>query len=404
MRYGIRLAAFAIVSILACAPIATAADTTAPAAAAPGNPLPAALPTLTGGVTSSSYADLQQAWDSCFEIKNVCQDLMDEGRFAPARPKWVTYDAQQIANSLATLKNAYAATNLSGEAAAAAAPNWTAAGTAIASIETNLGKLNDVAAAMKQPTDDTYPAKFWGPTRDIMNNATDLDKALVNVLGALEETGAQPAAVTNTKLKGGISVVGKTDVDSLMTATKKVLDNIQHMSVELNRFNLGFGPPPTQPLQNEFYQGAFTKQEILSQYKYMPTFVFTTDPSVARFTYRLPPRQNVLAHYANQVGRLLNMMDTDMLALRDAVNSANDPSLNAPWQELELKYIDARTQYLALYNLLQNTNDKKLAEDIRGDQATYGKPMIALRDDITQFQRAMNDFVAISEKRMVSTQ
>jgi hypothetical protein len=136
----------------------------------------------------------------------------------------------------------------------------------------------------------------------------------------------------------------------------------------------------------------------------VPTFVFTTDPSVARFTYRLPPRQNVLAHYANQVGRLLNMMDTDMLALRDAVNSANDPSLNAPWQELELKYIDARTQYLALYNLLQNTNDKKLAEDIRGDQATYGKPMIALRDDITQFQRAMNDFVAISEKRMVSTQ
>ena len=408
MRFGIRVAAVAVVSLFACASAVAAADggpaSASASGAAPGNVLPTTLPTLSGGVTASSYSDLQQAWDSCFEIKNVCQDLMDEGRFAPARPKWVAYDAQQIAQALETLKTAYGATNL-GNAKAAAGADWAAAGSAIDAMSKNLEKLNTVAAAMKQPTDDTYPAKFWAPTRDIMNNSTDLDKALVNVLGALEEAGAGPQLATgNRKLQAGVSVVGKTDVDGLMTASKKILENIQHMSVELNRFNLGIGPAPTQQLQNEFYQGAFTKQEILSQYKYMPSFVFTTDPSVARFTYRLPPRHNVLAHYSVQIGKLLNMMDTDILALRDAVNAANDPSLTPPWQEVELRYIDARNQYLGLYNLLQTTTDDKLAHDIRGDQATFGKPMIGLRDDMDQFQRAMDDFVAISEKRVVSTQ
>ena len=103
---------------------------------------------------------------------------------------------------------------------------------------------------------------------------------------------------------------------------------------------------------------------------------------------------------ANQIGRLLNMMDQDILALRDAVNAANDPSLTAPWVELEQRYIDARTQYLSIYNLLKTMDDKKLAQDIRGDQAVFGKPLIALRDDMDQFERAMNDFVAISAQRI----
>jgi hypothetical protein len=363
-------------------------------------PLPTALPisaTLSGGVATTSnspYADLQEAWDNCFDIKNTCADLLDEGRFAPARKKWVDYDVSMIQQSLDNLKNAYDGTHLPGDVAGGTNAAWTAAGGAIDAMQKNLQQLQSVDAGLKSPTDDAYPAKFWSPTRDIMNGAVDLDKSLVTVLGALE--GASPPQVASGKLQGGVQIAGKADVDGLATAIKKISDATQHMASELDRFNLSWGKAPTQPLQNEFYQGAFTKQEILSQYKYMPSFVFTTDPSVARFTYRLPPRKNVLALYTNQIGKLLNLMDSDMLNLQSAINSTTDQSLTAPWQEMEKKYIDARAQYMALYNLINSTTDADLAKDIRGDQSTFGKPMVALRNDIDQFKSAMNDFLALA--------
>src|SRR5438067_301862 len=89
----------------------------------PKTPLPTALPTtgtLTGGVVTTSnspYADLQEAWDNCFDIKTTCSDLLDEGRFAPARKKWVDYDVSLIQQSLENLKNAYEGTHLPSDVA-----------------------------------------------------------------------------------------------------------------------------------------------------------------------------------------------------------------------------------------------------------------------------------------------
>jgi len=337
-----------------------------------------AADTLSGAVSDSPYANLQEAWDNCYAMKATCADLMDEGRYAPARKKWVQYDASLLTQNVAAIR-------------AAMGP-----ATMVVSMEASLQKLQTAADNMKSPTDDKYPTAFWGATRELMSESADLDKNLVEALGKLDQTMAAQNTSSASSLQGRVTFTGKnTDVESLVNASNKITDVTQHMAAELDRFNMGWGKAPTQPLQNEFYQGAFTKQEILSQYKYMPNFVFTTDPSVARFTYRLPPRKNVLGMYANQIGKLLNLMDGDMLALQAAVQAKNDQAVNAPWQALKAKYDDARTQYLALYNLLQTTDDKKLAEDIRGDQGTYGKPMIALRDDMDQFRSAMNDFIAI---------
>lgn len=167
---------------------------------------------------------------------------------------------------------------------------------------------------------------------------------------------------------------------------------------ELDRFNLSIGKAPTQPLKDEMYQGAFTQQEILSQYKYMPNFVFTTDPSVARFTYREPPRRNRLAHYLQQLDKLLSLMDSEMLAIQSTLSPVQQAALAGPWEAMKQKYVDARNQYMTLYNLLQKATGAQLAQNIRGDQTVYGKPVLAIRDDMDQLRTAINDFVAIAGK------
>lgn len=391
--YRSKLTALAIASLAACAPVF------ADDAAAPGTPLPTAIPVtpLSGSlVVNSPYTDLQEVWDSCFSIRSTGSELLDEGRYAPARQKWVDYYASTIEQAVANAKAAYGATQLPADVAGNAGSAWTSAANAIAAMEPKLQELKNIAATMKTPTDDKYPAAFWKPARDIMNSASDLDKAIVQVLGAMEQSGIpQP---TKNSVTGGVTFTAKsTDVEALANASKKIDDVTQHLFAELDRFNLGFGPPPTQPLKNEFYQGAFTKQEILSQYKYMPSFVFTTDPEVARFTYRLPPRKNMLATYARQLGKLLNLMDGDMLSLQTAVNGSGNQALTGPWKKMADQYVDARTQYLSLYNLLNTTTDDQLKVDIRDDQTKFGTPVVKIRDDMDRFRDAMNDFVAIGK-------
>jgi hypothetical protein len=254
--------------------------------------------------------------------------------------------------------------------------------------------LETVANAMKSPTDDKYPAAFWAPARDLIHNATSFDQSLVKILATLE-AGVPPQA--NAPKLQASAVARAADLDGLTTATKKVIDNISHLSAELDRLNLGWGPPPKQPLQDEFYQGAFTKQEIMSQYKYMPSFVFTTDPEVARFTYRMPPRRNVLADYTNRIGKLLNLMDGELQNIQATISASNDQALAAPWKAMETTYIDARKQYMTLYQLVQTMTDDQLAKDIRGDQTIFGKPIIAMRNDMEQLRDAITDFVTISK-------
>jgi hypothetical protein len=284
--------------------------------------------------------------------------------------------------------------------------SWADAGAAIDKMQQQVTQLQTVATNLKSPSDDKYPAAFWSPARDILHSAADLDKSLISVLSALDNSGAAaPMTLSSAGTAGGTGrlhgrVIGGDSTGSfegVVTASQKITDITLHMASELDRFNLSFAKAPTQPLQNEFYQGAFTKQEILSQYKYMPSFVFTTDPSVARFTYRLPPRRNMLAHYAVQIGKLLNIMDSELLSIEANFPASKKDALAAPWEAVKQKYVDARNQYLTLYNLLQKATDAQLAQNIALDQTTYGAPLIAIRNDMSQMREAINDFVSIEK-------
>ena len=347
------------------------------------------------GPAATAYANLQQTWDDCASIKSNCSELLDEGRFAPARKKWVDYYTSNLSNAVSDLQKIYGQTQFSPDMASAVQSQWQAAGTSIDTLQKQIQTLQSVAANVKDPTDDKYPAAFWGPTRDLLHTATDLDKSLVSVLAVLDNA---PSAVQSNTLKGNVANEPSLgSLDGLLKASQKISAACTQMAGELERMNLSFGKAPSGPLTNEFYQGAFTKQEILSQYKYMPSFVFTTDPSVARFTYRMPPRRNMLAQYTMQIGKLLNIMDTELQDIQSTMPASKKDALAAPWQSIEKNYIDARNQYLTLYNLLKTTTDTKLAADIRQDETTFGPPVVALRRDMSQLRDAVNDFVSIAK-------
>lgn len=357
-------------------------------------PLPAS-----GSPLKTPYSGLQEAWDNCFNIKSTCAELLDEGRFAPARKAWVDFYASSLEQSIANIKIAYLGTQFPPSVQTDVSSSWTSAGTATDAMAQSLQELQTVAASMKTPTDDKYPPAFWSPTRSILNKATDLDKSLVEMLAVLENR-IPVVATSATKLQGSLSSnAGSTGLDGLMSASTKVSDAAEHLAAELDRLNLSWGKAPTSPLSDEFYQGAFTKQEILSQYKYMPSFVFTTDPSVARFTYRMPPRRNMLAHYAVQIGGLLNIMDSEMQSIQAAVPASKSAAVAAPWTAMQQKYTDARNQYMKLYTLLNATTDAKLAVNIMEDQKTFGAPVLALREDMDQLRSATNDFMAIVQAK-----
>jgi hypothetical protein len=366
------------------------------------SPLPtsiasSALPTVAGNQApqATAYASLQQTWDDCASIKSNCSELLDEGRFAPARKKWVDYYTSNLSTAVSDLQKVFSQTQFSPDLKSSVQGQWQSAGASIDTLQKQIQALQSVASSVKDPTDDKYPAAFWGPARDLLHTANDLDKSLVSILAILDNS---TNAVPVNNLKGSVSnEPSMGSLEGLVKASQKIGDNCTQMAGELERMNLSFGKAPSGPLTNEFYQGAFTKQEILSQYKYMPSFVFTTDPSVARFTYRMPPRRNMLAQYTMQIGKLLNIMDSELQDIQSTMPPAKKDALSAPWQSIEKNFIDARNQYLTLYNLLKTTTDDKLAADIRQDETTFGPPVMALRRDMSQLRDAVNDFVSIAK-------
>lgn len=365
------------------------------------SPLPtsiasSALPsTGNQGPAANAFASLQQTWDDCASIKSNSSELLDEGRFAPARKKWVDYYTSNLSTAASDLQKVYSQTQFSPEMASSVQGQWQAAGGSIDTLQKQVQALQAVAATVKDPTDDKYPAAFWAPARDVLRTAGDLDKSLVSILATVDNA---PKAVQSGALKGSVTnQPSMSSLEGLVKASQKIADACTQMAGELERMNLSFGKAPSGPLTNEFYQGAFTKQEILSQYKYMPSFVFTTDPSVARFTYRMPPRRNMLAQYTMQIGKLLNIMDSELQDIQSTMPASKKDALSAPWQSIEKNFIDARNQYLTLYNLLKTTTDDKLAADIRQDETTFGPPVLALKRDMSQLRDTVNDFVSIAK-------
>lgn len=356
-------------------------------------------------VLLSSYSDLQSLWQDCYELNKISADLLDEGRNAPATKKWVDYYVSTADQTVSDLKNVYSKTTFPPDIQSSLEKSWANAGTALSTLQSTMQTLKTVGASVKSPTDDKYPPAFWGPARALRNTASDLDKSLVDMLGVLDASRENKALILSETQGGntsssngttlhGRAVSGENTMKGVMRAISKVNDSCLNLSGELDRFNTSFSKskPPAGATNDMFYGGAFTKQEILSQYKYMPTFVFTTDPNVARFGYRLPPRQNMLAHYTDELGKLLNIMDSELQTMQSEIPADKQQALAAPWDAIKNQFTDARNQYLSLYQLVQNTPDSELDKNIRQDQTRFGVPVLKIMKDMSSLRGAISDF------------
>jgi hypothetical protein len=178
-------------------------------------------------------------------------------------------------------------------------------------------------------------------------------------------------------------------VRGLEEATKKAQQASLDLINELERWNLLFGHPPAgQGTGTLPYGGGLSPTEIETQYKYLPSFAFTM-PSYVRFSYRLAPRQQFLVMYTTQIGKLLNLMDKE---LADAAIPADKQAAAAgPWNEAKTLYKDAATNYLALLSLVNASTDQKLQQSVRDDQQNFGKPALAIYDDLQKMRRVLGD-------------
>lgn len=369
---------------------------------------------ITADSLASSYSSLQTVWDGNYSVKGTCGDLLNEGRNAPARKKWVDYYVSSIGQTLSNLQTQYNQATFPSDLQPTLAQPWAEVGSGITDLQAAFKGLSDSAAAVKSPTDQTYPAVFWGPSSEVASTSDKVDKSIDAVLKILDTSRdnallSQPAAAGSTSsatpgttsttpsgdvLKGGASKSSPSlGLSHVADVSRRVRKSCFEFFGELERFNLLYAHPPKGEPANMFYGGAFTKQEVLSQYKYMPNLVFTSAPYVKLFSYRLPPRQAMLATYLGQVGKLLNLMESELNDIQIPPEKAE--ALAGPWQAVKEQFIDSRNQYLALDKLVNATSDPALAKDMNADQSTFGGPAMAIYDDMQKLLVAINDMNAL---------
>jgi hypothetical protein len=368
---------------------------------------------------SSSYANLQTIWDLCYKVKGECADLLSEGRNAPARKKWVDYYVSTLGQSLSDLQSHYNQMIFPADLGASVSKPWADASTSLASTQTAFTQLQGVSAQVKSPEDGKYPPLFWGPAQSVADGADKFDRSLVQVLGILDTSrdnalltmaqtvpattggvtavgaaGTGMEAAGGAVLKGGASKVApKRGLSEVLDVAQRTRKSCFEFFGELERFNLLFANPPKGEPSNMFYGGAFTKEQVLTQYKYMPNLVFTSAPYVKLFSYRLPPRQSMLASYTSQIGKLLNLLESELNDIN--IPADKEQAAAGPWNAAKAQFVDARNQYMNLYTLVQSANDKRLQQNIAEDQTSLGAPAMQIYDDMEKLIVAVNDLRSI---------
>jgi hypothetical protein len=158
---------------------------------------------------------------------------------------------------------------------------------------------------------------------------------------------------------------------------------------ELERWNLLWGQPPAGGPATYLYGGGFTPKEIESQYRYLPQVAFTFPSYVQRFSYRLPPRESMLVMYTTELGKLINLMNQDIQDTKLPPDKA--PALAGPWGEVQVIFKDVMANYMDLLKMVNETTDKRLKKNIREDEVNYGKPTVAIYDDMDKLQKVLAD-------------
>jgi hypothetical protein len=113
------------------------------------------------------------------------------------------------------------------------------------------------------------------------------------------------------------------------------------------------------------------------------------------YSYRLPPRQNMLAYWTGKIGKLLNLIEADMNDMHFPAD--RKLAVAGPWEDTKKLFIDCRSKYLALYTAVNNTNDERLKKNIREDQVSLGQPVMDIYADMAKLRDALNDLSKLAE-------
>jgi hypothetical protein len=362
------------------------------------------------GATATLYENLRQVWENCNRIKSTSIDVLSEGRNAPARRKWLDYDVSTLRDDLDGLKTYSSKITLPSSVSTAATSSWQTIQSKIARLDELVVSLANDVQTVKSPTDDSYPPHFWKPATELSRAAAELDSSLLGIFSLLNaslDQASQPAGSlaasaqaaqnetalvsgSGSSLKGYASAVAaETGIKQLDESTKRVSKACWGLFGELERWNLLYGQPPAGGIGDMFYGGGLTKEEVLSQYKYLPQFTFTNAPYVMLYSYRLPPRQNMLAYYTGNIGKLLNLIEADMNNMQFPAD--RKLAVAGPWEDSKKLFIDCRTKYLSLYNAVNNTSDERLKKNIREDQVALGQPVMDIYADMAKLRDALSD-------------
>lgn len=377
--------------------------------AAPTNVQAAALSTAT---TDTVFQDLRNLWDNCNRLKSTTMDIKNEGRNSPSRKKWMDYYLSNVKDDLAGIKSASAALHLPAPLAATVSSQWQDALNTIGQLDSQVAKLDAEVQNLKSPTDDKYPPAFWKPADELSQSAQKLDNVITALFSAadasLDQTNpANTALIADASHSQGSEqskaepLKGQARMTEPNIGFKHISDASQHVSKacfslfgELERWNLLYGKPPAGGIGDGFYGGGLTPSEVTSEYKYLPTFTFTNAPYVMLYSYRLPPRQNMLAYYTGQLGKLLNLMESELNDVQ--IPADRQQALSGPWNSVKQLFLDARAKYLDLYKQVNNTTDSRLQKNIREDQTSFGPPIMAIYSDMSKLRDSIDDLNKIA--------
>ncbi len=363
---------------------------------------------------ASAFANLRQLWEHNNHIKSTVLDILNEGRNSPARKKWVDYYASSLSADLKSLTDTQAKFALPQAFSSSLSSQWQSTQGIVNDLGSAVSKFNQAAQKVKAPTDQSYPPHFWGPAKEVKAAADNLDASIIAMFGALDQNldqGASSSSAENSsavaaavqgavpqtegeaspqKLSGQASVIDAgSGFKQLSEASKQVGKACWGLFAELERWNMLYGNPPPQGIGSMLYGGGLTKEEVVSEYKYLPTFTFTSPPYLMLYSYRLPPRQNMLAYYTAKIGKLLNLIEADMNSIE--IPQDRQEALAGPWENCKKLFLDCRSEYLDLYNKVNNTNDKRLKQNIREDQVAIGEPVMKIYSDMGKLQNTLAD-------------
>lgn len=368
-------------------------------------------------VPTDAAAAIGSIWKACYEIENNAQDIINQDKYWFPRKDWLGYYASNIDQYLTVLKQDVALDCFKGAAGGTAGLDQVTA--AVSDMADSYGKLvqaiNKVPAQQPEDLSDMSkypPGRFnlKGPAKALYDDAVKLDGLVMDIYGKLSARGGDSSATaapaqdpanaaagggetgtaSSTILQGGAQVLQlNSGTHMISQAAREIKDSANNLIGELERWNLLYGQPPSGQAGSTLpYGGGLTPAEIVTQYKYLPTFAFTM-PYYTRFSYRLPPRHKYLALYTTQIGKAINLMAAEIEDTKLPSDKAE--ALQGPWNTVKELFKDVVDNYMDLLKQVNESNDARLSKNIREDEISFGRPATAIYDSMDKLNRILAD-------------